>query len=93
MFEKADIKNLIGEVLIQVNVLKDQEILIFVTEEGIVMEVKPEQPLKQYCPIDLTKLGIVMEVNNSQPLKQYCPRDITKLGIVMESNNTQPEKQ
>ena len=40
---------------------------ILVTELGIVMLVKPEQPQKHLLPKLVTELGIVMLVNPEQP--------------------------
>ena len=53
------------------------------TELGIVMLVKPEQPQKQLCPKLVTELGIVMLVNPEQPEKQPSPKLVTELGIVV----------
>ena len=38
-----------------------------VTDEGIVMEVKPSQQLKQNSPYEVTDEAIVMEVKALQP--------------------------
>ena len=61
-----------------------------VTDEGIVMEVKPLQPLK-HPPNEVTDEGIVMEVKLRQPEKQYIPSEVTDEGIVMEVKLRQPE--
>ena len=39
---------------------------MLVTELGIVIDVKPVQPLKEEMPIDVTELGIVIEVRSKQ---------------------------
>lgn len=38
-----------------------------VTDDGIVREYKPEQPLKELCPMDVTDDGISIEVRSLQP--------------------------
>ena len=53
------------------------------TELGIVMLVKPEQPEKQQTPKLVTELGIVMLVKPEQPEKQCPPKLVTELGIVV----------
>ena len=45
--------------------------------------VKPLQPLKAFCPIEVTLLGIVTEVKPLQPQKALLPIDVTLFGIVM----------
>ena len=40
---------------------------MLVTELGIVIEVKPEQPWKHLSPKLVTELGIVIEVKPVQP--------------------------
>ena len=54
------------------------------TDEGIVIEVKPLQPQKHHFPNEGTDEGIVMEVKPLQPVKQCPPNDVTDEGIVME---------
>ena len=65
---------------------------IDVTEDGIVMEVKPVQWAKQLPPIDVTEDGIVMEVKPVQPEKEFPSNVVTEEGIVMEVKPVQPEK-
>ena len=48
-----------------------------VTELGIVIEVRPLQPLKVQFPIDVTELGMVMEVRPLQPEKALSSMDVT----------------
>ena len=40
-----------------------------VTELGILMETREEQPLKTLLPIVVTELGILTETREEQPLK------------------------
>ena len=54
-----------------------------VTDEGIVMEVKPLTQ-KQHSPNDVTDEGIVMEVKLLHQEKQLSPNEVTDEGIVME---------
>ena len=63
----------------------------FVTDEGMVMEVKPVQWLKQPYPISVTDEGIVMDVKPVQPSKPF--KDVTEEGIVMEVKPVQWLKQ
>ena len=49
-----------------------------VTEEGIVNEVRLEQPQNALSPIEVTQLGIVNEVRLSQPQNALSPMEVTE---------------
>ena len=61
-----------------------------VTDEGIVIDVKPSQPQKQDCPKEVTDEGIVIDVKPRQTPKQYLPNEVADEGIVMEVKPLQP---
>lgn len=61
-----------------------------VTEEGIVMLVKPSQELKQLSPKEVTEEGIVMFVKPLHHSKQLSPKEVTEEGIVMLVKPEQP---
>ena len=63
-----------------------------VTEEGMSMEVRAEQPEKHKSPRLVTEEGMVMEVRAEQPEKQKSPRLVTEEGMSMEVRD-EPEKQ
>ena len=48
-----------------------------VTDEGMVIEVKPLQPSKQDLPNEVTDEGMVIEVKPLQPSKQEAPNEVT----------------
>nr|WP_297254155.1 hypothetical protein [uncultured Prevotella sp.] len=54
-----------------------------VTEEGIVMLVKPEQLEKHPEPKEVTEERMVMLVKPEQDSKQLFPKEVTEEGIVM----------
>jgi hypothetical protein len=54
-----------------------------VTELGIVIDVKPEQPEKASSPIEETELGIVIDVKPEQPEKASYPIEVTELGMIV----------
>ena len=60
-----------------------------VTDEGIVIEVKP-LPQKQPVPIDVTDEGMVIEVKALHPLKQFSPIDVTDEGMVIDVKASHP---
>ena len=64
-----------------------------VTDEGIVTEGKPLQPLKHLSPNDVTDEGIVTEVKLLHHEKQSRPNDVTDEGIDTEVKLLQPLKQ
>ena len=53
-----------------------------VTELGMVMEVRAEQPLNALFPMLVTDSGMVMEVRLEQPLNALFPMLVTELGRV-----------
>ena len=46
-----------------------------VTEEGMVIVVRPVQPKKAKSPMDVTEEGIMMVVRTVQPQKALSPND------------------
>ena len=54
-----------------------------VTDEGIMMEIKPLQLLKQPPSNEVTDEGIVIEVKQRQNMKHLSPKLVKELGIVM----------
>ena len=55
-----------------------------VTDEGMVIEVKPLQPSKQKSPNEVTDEGMVIEVKHQQLEKQDLPNEVTDEGMVIE---------
>ena len=55
-----------------------------------VIEVRPEQLLKAYCPILVTVLGIVIEVRPEQLLKAYIAILVIPYGILIELRAEHP---
>ena len=60
-----------------------------VTEEGIVMLVKPEHQKKQQSPNEVTEEGIVMLLKPEHSSKQLSPKEVTEEGIVILFNPLQ----
>ena len=56
------------------------------------MDVKEEQPLKQYPPKLVTEEGIVMDFKEEQPPKHLFPKLVTEEGIVMDFKEEQSPK-
>ena len=61
-----------------------------VTDEGIMMEIKPLQLLKQPPSNEVTDEGIVIEVKQRQDMKHLSPNVVTDGGIVIEVKPLQP---
>ena len=57
---------------------------MLVTLEGMVIEVRPEQPQKALLPMLVTPSGMVMEVRLEQPEKVRSPMLVTLSGIRIE---------
>ena len=49
----------------------------------MVIDVKPEQPLNAYSPIEVTELPIVTDVKPRQLSNAYSPIEVTELGITV----------
>ena len=73
--------------------LSKEPVPILVTEAGITIEIKFEQPLKQLFSRLITESEIVMEVILEQSSKQEDPIVIIESGITMEDKTEQPIKQ
>ena len=65
---------------------------IFVTEAGIEIEVREEQPSKADLPILVTESGMMIEVRELQSEKAHVPILVTEAGIEIEVREKQPEK-
>ena len=65
---------------------------MFVTELGIVIDVKPLQLLKAPYPILVTEFGIVIDVNLLQFVKAQSPILVTEFGMVTDVKRLQEEK-
>ena len=50
----------------------------------MVIEVKPEQFMKAYLPIEVTPSGMVTEVKPEQNWKAPSPIEVTPSGMVIE---------
>ena len=50
------------------------------------IDLREEQPLKQYFPKLVTEDGILMDVREEQPLKQYSPKLVTEDGITVPAH-------
>jgi len=59
---------------------------IDLTDEGMVMDVKDEQPLKAYSPIVVTDDGMVMDFK-AKPRKALFPIVVTDEGISYEDDS------
>ena len=57
------------------------------------MDVREEQPPKQFIPKLVTEDGILMDVREEQPPKQDHPNLVTEDGILMDVREEQPAKQ
>jgi hypothetical protein len=56
-----------------------------VTEEGMISEVKPEQPSKAEAPIHVIEEGMIREPPNpEQPENAVLPIEVTEEGMVRE---------
>ena len=66
--------------------------VIFPPTNGIVIDVRDEQPEKAYSPIEVTLLGIVIDVKDEQSQKAPSPIDVTLLGIVIDVKDEQSGK-
>ena len=55
---------------------------MLVTELGIVIDVRPEQPEKALPPMLVTELGMSIEVRPVHPWKAHHPMLVTELGMV-----------
>ena len=53
------------------------------TESGIEIEVREEQPVKAHLPILVTETGMVIEVRDEQPRKAESPILVTEEGITL----------
>ena len=56
---------------------------MLVTELGMVMEVREEQPWNAPPPMLVTELGMVMEVREEQSENASDPMLVTELGMVI----------
>ena len=63
-----------------------------VTELGIVILVKLEQPLKALPSTEVTELGMVTEARLLQPIKAYWSIEVTEFGMVIEVRLLHPQK-
>ena len=52
-----------------------------VTESGMTMEVREEQPEKAYRPMEVTKLLMVTEVREVHLAKARSPMEVTESGM------------
>ena len=50
------------------------------------MDVREEQPLKQFSPKLVTEDGILMDVREEQPSKQYSSKLVTEDGITVPAH-------
>ena len=57
---------------------------MLVTEEGMVIDVKPVIPWKALAPMLVTEVGIVMDVNPVIPWKAFAPMLVIDDGMVIE---------
>ena len=57
------------------------------------MDVREEQPPKQYSPKLVTEDGILMDAREEHALKQYSPKLVTEDGILMDVREEQLPKQ
>lgn len=65
---------------------------IDVTELGMIIEDRSEQPSKAHLPIDVIEFGMTIEANPVQPPKAYSPIDETELGMIAEVSPVCPLK-
>ena len=64
--------------------LENALFLILVTEFGMIIEVRPEQELKAYCPMEVTVFGMSIEVRLEQPENVEYSMEVTEFGIFIE---------
>ena len=68
-------------------------ILVMEEEEGMSMEVRALQFLKQFLPRLVTEEGMSIEVRALQAEKHSSPRLVTEEGMSMEVRAEQPRKE
>jgi len=65
---------------------------IDVTPFGIVIEFRPQQPMKEPSLIDVMLLGMFIVVRLLQPENAFSPIDVTQSGIVIVVRLLHPSK-